>query len=133
VVAAAPRRAALWGADPLRRDTPLKPPFEVDPTRLYEVGRDGLPRTDPSTPPPFLSRRHRLALGLSAGAALLLAALAGAAVLALALGWRAGAALAGLAFLAATPLLALGPAQDWWRHRRGRRRAHRVRPPGFGG
>jgi hypothetical protein len=65
-------------------------------------------------------------------AALLLAALAGGAVLSLALGWRFLAAGFGLLTLMASPLLLLGPVQDWWRHRRGRRRRHLTRPEGFG-
>ncbi len=71
-------------------------------------------------------------LGLGALAALLLGALAALSILALALGWRLLAAGFALALLLASPLLLLGPAQDWWRHRRGRRRRHLRRPEGFG-
>lgn len=71
-------------------------------------------------------------LGLNALAALLLAALAMGAVVSLALGWRLPAAGFALALVLASPLLLLGPVQDWWRHRRGRARAHRVRPQDFG-
>ncbi len=92
-----------------------------------------MPRTDSSAPPAFLSYRHRLLLGLSAMAALLLAGLAAASIISLALGWRLLAAGFGLLTLLASPLLLLGPAQDWWRHRRGRRRRHHTRPAGFGG
>ncbi len=71
-----------------------------------------------------------LGLNLLAIATLvLLAVLAG---LALALGLRLLAAGFGLAWVLALPLLLLGPVQDWWRHRRGRRRKHRQRPSGFG-
>ncbi len=69
---------------------------------------------------------------MGALAAFLMLACAGMAVLALGLGWRAAAAGFGLGFVLACPLLLLGPMQDWWRHRRGRRRRHRARPPGFG-
>jgi hypothetical protein len=131
-VAPAPRRAAAGGAA-LQGGAALSPPFEIDPRRLYEVGADGIPRTDGGTPPGFLSARHRRLLGLGALAAALLLGLAGLAVLALGLGWRLAAAGFGLGFLLACPLLLLGPAQDWWRHRRGRRRRHRARPPGLGG
>ena len=96
------------------------------------MGADGVPRTDSGTPPPFLSIRHRRLLGLSALAALLLVALAGGAVVSLALGWRLLAAGFGLLTLLGSPLLLLGPVQDWWRHRRGRRRRHLTRPEGFG-
>ena len=65
-------------------------------------------------------------------AAALLAGLAGLSIVALALGWRLLAAGFALALLLASPLLLLGPVQDWWRHRRGRKRRHRVRPEGFG-
>jgi hypothetical protein len=66
-------------------------------------------------------------------AALLLAALAAGSIVSLALGWRLLAAGFGLLALLASPLLVLGPAQDWWRHRRGRRRRHLTRPENFGG
>jgi hypothetical protein len=65
-------------------------------------------------------------------AALLLAALTGASIVSLAFGWRFLAAGFGLLTLLASPLLLLGPAQDWWRHRRGRRRRHFTRPENFG-
>ncbi len=97
------------------------------------MGADGVPRTDGGTPPAFLSSRHRLLLGLSAIAALLLGVSATSSVICLALGWRVPAAGFGLLTLLASPLLLLGPVQDWWRHRRGRRRRHFSRPEGFGG
>ena len=71
-------------------------------------------------------------MGVSALSALLLLALVAGSVLSLALGWRLLAAAFGLLTLLASPLLLLGPVQDWWRHRRGRKRRHRVRPEGFG-
>jgi len=48
-------------------------------------------------------------------------ALAGATVAAFASGARGAAAVLALLTLLASPALLLGPAQDWWRHRRGRR------------
>ncbi|MEN0074412.1 MAG: hypothetical protein AAGC69_08515 [Paracraurococcus sp.] len=36
-----------------------------------------------------------------------------------------------LAMLAATPILGVGPALDWWRHRRPHRQRHRQRPESF--
>ena len=48
-------------------------------------------------------------------------ALAGLTVAAFASGAREAAAVFALLTLAASPLLLLGPAQDWWRFRRGRR------------
>ncbi len=91
-----------------------------------------MPHTDSVAPPAFLSYRHRLLLGLSALAALLLATLAAGSILSLALGWRLMAAGFGLLTVLASPLLLLGLAQDWWRHRRGHRRRHLIRPEGFG-
>jgi hypothetical protein len=79
-----------------------------------------------------MSRRHRLVLGLGALALVLLGGLAWLAVLSLALGWRLMAADFALATLVASPLLLLGPVQDWWRFRRGQRRRHRHRPQDFG-
>jgi hypothetical protein len=79
-----------------------------------------------------MSYRHRLVLGLGALAITVLAALVGVTVLSLALGWRLLAAGSALATLAASPLVLLGPAQDWWRFRRGRKRRHRQRPEDFG-
>ena len=85
------------------------------------MGRDGAPREDVAPPPEFLSGRHRLILGIFALGALVVGALAGVTVAALASGSRAWAAIFALLTLATSPLLVLGPVQDWWRHRRGRR------------
>jgi hypothetical protein len=89
-------------------------------------------RTDSGTPPGFSSPRYRRLMGLGALATALMLACAALAILALGLGWRLAAAGFGLGFVLACPLLLLGPVQDWWRHRRGRRRRHHTRPPGFG-
>ena len=72
-------------------------------------------------PPDWLSYRHRLILGIFALGALVVGALAGATVAAFATGARGMAAIFALMTLVSAPLLALGPLQDWWRHRRGRR------------
>ena len=103
-------------------------PFGLDPTRQYDVGRDGRPTTDDSAPPSWLGARHRLMLGLFGLGLVLVGGLAGASVAALLSGARGWAAAFALATLLASPLLVLGPVQDWWRHRRSRRRAHAARP-----
>ncbi len=107
------------------------PPFALDPGRLYEVGRDGVPRTDESEAMEWLGARHRLLLVSVAAASTLIGVLAGLTMLSLALGARLWAAGLALATLAAAPLPLLGPGLDWWRHRRGRRRRHRSRPARF--
>lgn len=106
-------------------------PFEVDADRLYEVGRDGVPRTDAAEPMEWLGLRHRRLLASYAGAGLVIGGLAGLSALCFVLGARFAAAIAALATLASTPLLLLGAGIDWWRHRRGRRRRHRHRPDRF--
>lgn len=93
-------------------------PFGLDPERVLDVGRDGTPRPPAAPPPEWLSTRHRLILGLFALGAVVVGSLAGVTVAAYASGARGWAAVFALATLAASPLLALGPAQDWWRHRR---------------
>lgn len=103
-------------------------PFGLDPTRQYDVGRDGRPTTDDSAPAAWLDARHRLMLGLFGLGLVLVGGLAGASVAALLSGARGWAAAFALATLLASPLLLLGPVQDWWRHRRGRRRSHAARP-----
>ncbi len=105
--------------------------FAIDPRRLYEVGRDGIPRTDAAGTMEWFGPRHRRLLVTCAGAGLLVATLASLSALCLVLGARLAAALAALGTLAAAPLLLLGPGLDWWRHRRGRRRRHRQRPDHF--
>jgi hypothetical protein len=107
------------------------PPFTVDPGRLYEVGRDGVPRTDESEAMEWLGPRHRWLLTSVATASALIGVLAGLTVLSLALGARLWAAGLALATLAAAPLPLLGPGLDWWRHRRGRCGRHRSRPGRF--
>jgi hypothetical protein len=72
-------------------------------------------------PPAWLSARHRLVLALFALGLLTVGALAGLTVAAFASGARGAAAVFALLTLAASPLLLLGPVQDWWRFRRGRR------------
>jgi hypothetical protein len=67
-------------------------------------------------------------VGLFGLGLLLVGGLAGMSVAALLSGARGWAAMFGLATLLASPLLLLGPVQDWWRHRRGRRQAHASRP-----
>lgn len=91
------------------------PPFGLDPERITDVGWNGRPQ---GPPPTWLSARHRLVIGLFALGALVVGALAGATVAAFASGARGWAAVLALLTLAASPLLALGPVQDWWRHRR---------------
>ncbi len=108
-------------------------PFELRPDRLYEVGRDGVPRTDAGDAMEWLGPRHRRLILAVAGAAAIVAGLAGATALVFMAGGRVAAALLALATIAATPLLLLGPALDWWRHRRGRRQRHRRRPARFPG
>lgn len=92
---------------------------------------DGTPRTDTSRPPAWLDARHRRLLGWTAVGAMAVGLLAGLTVASFALGARLLAALFALATLAATPLLGVGPALDWWRHRRPHRRRHRSRPESF--
>jgi hypothetical protein len=111
--------------------SPASHPFAVDRGRLYEVGRDGIPRTDGAEPMEWLGARHRRLLASFAGASLVVGALAAASAFCLVLGARFWAAVAALAALAAAPLLLLGHALDWWRHRRGRWRRHRRRPDHF--
>ncbi|MBS7813034.1 hypothetical protein [Roseococcus pinisoli] len=60
-------------------------------------------------------------LGLFALALLVVGGLAGVTVAAFASGAREASAVFALLTLAASPLLLLGPAQDWWRFRRRRR------------
>jgi MFS family permease len=103
-------------------------PFGLDPARQYDVGRDGRPTTDESEPVTWLGARHRLILLLFGLGLLVVGALAGMSVAALLSGSRGWAAIFALCALLAAPLLLLGPAQDWWRHRRGRRQAHAARP-----
>lgn len=111
-------------------------PFEIDPARLYDVGRDGIPRTDTGTAPEWLGPRHRRVLAWTALGAMATGALAGLCVLCFILGARLWAAGLALAMLAATPLVAVGPVLDWWRHRRPHRHRHLSRsrdfPPGHG-
>jgi hypothetical protein len=95
-------------------------PFGLDPGRVLDVGRDGRPLAPAPPPPEWLSPRHRLILGLFALGGLVVGGLAGATVAAFASGARGWAAVLALMTLAASPLLALGPVQDWWRHRRRR-------------
>ncbi len=85
------------------------------------MGRDGAPREGVEPAPEWLSPRHRLVLGLFALGLVVVGALAGLTVAAFASGAREAAALFALATLAASPLVLLGPVQDWWRFRRGRR------------
>jgi hypothetical protein len=92
------------------------------------VGRDGTPRTDTSSTPEWLGPRHRRLLAWAALGAVVEGGLAGLTVLCLTLGARLWAALFALALVAASPLLLVGPVQDWWRHRRPHRRRHRTRP-----
>jgi hypothetical protein len=109
-----------------------EPPFRLDPGRLYDVGRDGVARTDRATAPQWLDARHRALLGWAACGAGLTGGLAGLSVVCLALGARDWAAAFALAVLAAAPVLTVGPMLDWWRHRRPLRQRHRRRPEGFG-
>jgi len=108
-----------------------RPPFAIDPARLYEVGPDGTPRTDTAEAPEWLGPRHRHLLAWAALGAGLTGGLAGLSVLCLMLGARLWAAGFALATLAAAPLLVVGPALDWWRHRRPHRRRHRTRSADF--
>lgn len=108
-----------------------RPAFRIDPARLYDVPPDGLPRTDTGAPAAWLSPRHRGLLAWAALGAAATGSLAGLSVLSLALGARPWAAGFALATLAAAPLLVVGPALDWWRHRRPHRRRHRSRSPDF--
>ena len=108
-------------------------PFAIDPSRLYEVDSDGTLRTDTAEPMEWLGPRHRRLLLSFAGAMALVSALAAATVICLMVGARLWSAAFALATLAAAPLLLLGPALDWWRHRRGRRLRHASRPEHFPG
>jgi len=95
-------------------------PFGLDPGRVVDVDRAGRPVAPSAPPPEWLSTRHRLVLGLFALATLVVGGLAGATVAAFASGARGWAAVFALLTLACSPLLLLGPVQDWWRHRRRR-------------
>ena len=75
---------------------------------------------DAPGPPEWLGTRHRLVLGLFGLGLLLVGALAGLSLAAFASGAPGWAALFALAAMLASPLLLLGPAQDWWRFRRRR-------------
>ncbi len=112
-----------------------RPGFSIDPSRLYEVGRDGIPHTRDPGPPPmeWLGARHRRLVLSVAVAAALVAVLTGLTVASFVLGARLWAAGFALATLAAAPLLLVGPGIDRWRHRAGRRRVHRHRPGDFPG
>ena len=90
-----------------------------------------MPRTDSGTAPEWLDLRHRRILGWFLLSGALVAGLAGLSALSFVLGLRLWAAVFALALLATSPLLLFGPMQDWWRHRRGRRRRHRARPDAF--
>ncbi|WP_421993836.1 hypothetical protein [Roseococcus sp.] len=92
-------------------------PFGLDPSRTYDVGRDGQARETRVPPPEWLSGRHRLILGLFALGAVVVGGLAGVTVAAFASGARSTAAIFALLTLAASPLLLVGPLQDRWRHR----------------
>ena len=109
----------------------MRRPFPVDPARLYEVGRNGTPRTDTGSPPEWLGPRHRRILAWSALGAVVEGGLAGLTVLCFLLGARLWAAGSALALIAASLLLLVGPLQDWWHHRRPHRRRHRTRPADF--
>jgi hypothetical protein len=108
-----------------------RPPFRIDTARLYEVGRDGTPRTDTGEASEWLGPRHRQIVGWVMLAGMAGGALAGLSALCLVIGARLWAAGFALAMLAAMPLVAVGPALDWWRHRRPHRRRHRSRSPDF--
>lgn len=96
-------------------------PFGLPRGRTFEAGRGGARRDLGAGPPEWLSPRHRLVLGLVLFAVLVVGVLAGATVAAFAAGARGAASVLALLTLAALPLLAVGPVQDWWRFRRGRR------------
>lgn len=102
-------------------DGPPELPFGLDRARTFEGGRGGEKRDLGAGPPEWLSPRHRLLLGLVMFAVLVVGVLAGATVAAFAAGARGAASVLALLTLAALPLLAVGPVQDWWRFRRGRR------------
>lgn len=103
--------------------------FEIDESRLYEVGPGGGAGTPRDAEPmDWLGPRHRRLLAVVAATAGLVGMLAGLSAACLMLGARHWAAAFALAMLAASPLLLLGPGLDRWRHRR---RRHLVRPPGF--
>lgn len=95
------------------------------------MGRDGIPRTDTAALPEWLGPRHRRILAWSAFGVAVEGGWAGLTVLCFLLGARPWAAGFALALLAASPLLLVGPVQDWWRHRRPHRRRHRTRPADF--
>jgi hypothetical protein len=107
--------------------------FPIDPSRLYEVGRDGIPRTDTGQAPEWLGPRHRRILAWTALGAVVSGGCAGLTLLCFLIGARLAAAWFALATLATAPLLLVGPAEDWWRHRRPHRRRHRNRPGRFPG
>lgn len=90
-----------------------------------------MPHTDAGTEPAWLDLRHRRILGWMMLSAALVAGLAGLSALCFMLGLRLWAAGFALATMAAAPTLLFGHAQDWWHHRRGRRRSHRQRPDAF--
>jgi hypothetical protein len=76
---------------PLPRGEALSP-FGLDPGRTFEVGRDGAAREGVQPPPEFLSRRHRLVVGLFLVAVAIVGGLAGLAAAAYASGARGAAA-----------------------------------------
>ncbi|MCW8085325.1 hypothetical protein [Sabulicella glaciei] len=123
----APSPAAPHGdraaGDARLRGAPLteRLPFGLERGRTFDIGRGGHAREGDEGPAPWLSPRHRLVLAITFVGAALVAALGGAAVAAFASGAQGAAAVLGLLTLLAAPLPLLGPAQDWWRHRRGRR------------
>ena len=98
----------------------LERPFGLDPERVLDVGPGGRPRPPDAPPPLWLSVRHRVILGMFALGALLVGGLAGATVAAFASGARGMAAVLALLTVAASPVMALGALQDWWRFRRRR-------------
>ncbi|MBY0333979.1 MAG: hypothetical protein K2X49_25255 [Acetobacteraceae bacterium] len=112
---------------------PRHPGFAIDPSRLYEVGTDGRPRTRDPAPPAmeWLGARHRRLLLAVALPAALVGLLAGLTVACFVLGVRLWAAGFALGTLAAAPLMLVGPGLDWWRHGRRRRHVHRQRPGEF--
>ncbi len=108
-------------------DRPGRRPFEVEPERLYEVGRHGSVWTEAASDP-----RHLIRLRWSFALALALNAVTwGLAGLALVVGGQEWGALAGLLALLTLPLLGLPVLLDAVARIRGRRR-HRVRPEDFG-
>lgn len=89
----------------------MRAPFGLDASRQVDIDR-------PAPPPEWLGPRHRLMLGLFALGLIFVGGLAGLSLAALAAGARGWAAVFALAALLASPMLLLGPVQDWWRHRR---------------